>query len=79
MAWNNNRYNYGKRKYNKTAALLSYMVCGLLFVVFSMVYLTVFQKDLIEALHLSTAKGNSEFKILPAAIIVTVILMILKW
>lgn len=79
MAWNNNRYYYGRRKYNKTAARLSYMVCGLLFVVFSMVYLTVFQKDLIEALHLSTAKENSEFKILPAAIIVTVILMILKW
>ena len=55
------------------------MVCSLIFVVFSMVYLTVFQRDLIEALHLSTAKGNSEFKIMPAAIIVTVILMILKW
>ena len=79
MAWNNNRYYYSRRKYNKTAARLSYMVCSLIFVVFSMVYLTVFQRDLIEALHLSTAKGNSEFKILPAAIIVTVILMILKW
>lgn len=79
MGWNNNRNYYGYRKYNKSAARLSNLVCGLLFITFSMVYLAVFQKDLLEAIHFSMAKGNTEFHILPAAIIVTVILIILEW
>ena len=51
----------------------------MLFIIFSMVYLAVFQKDLLEAIHFSVAKGNSDFHIVPAAIIVTVILLILEW
>lgn len=79
MDWNNNRNYYGYRKYNKSAARLSNLVCGLLFIIFSMVYLAVFQKDLLEAIHFSVDKGNTGFHILPAAIIVTVILLILEW
>lgn len=79
MKWSNKRSYYSYRNYNKSAARLINWTCSLLFIIFSMVYLVVFQKDLIESLHFSTAKTYNEFKIIPAAIIVTVILMILEW
>lgn len=80
MGWNNNRYYYNRYNSNnrKTARLAS-VVCSLMFIIFAAVYLAVFQKDLLEAIHLSMSKGNTVFKIIPATIITLVILMILKW
>lgn len=79
MKWNNNRYNYRYVKYDKKTARLSYLVCSLMFLAFATVYLALFQRDLMEAVHLSMAKGNTEFQIVPATIITIVILMIMKW
>ncbi|MCF2593461.1 hypothetical protein I6E11_06560 [Bacteroides caecigallinarum] len=79
MGWNNykdySRYN----RYNNAAARLSIMVCSLMFIIFSAVYLAVMQKDLLGAMHMSMSKGTSEFHVVPATIIIIVILMILKW
>ena len=79
MGWNNKRQYYRNRKYDSKTALTGYVVCSLMFVVFTTTYLAVFQRDVLEALHTSMARGNTEFKILPAALVVLVILMILKW
>lgn len=81
MGWNNNRYYYYNRydKYDRKTARLSSLVCSLMFIIFASVYLAVFQKELLEAIHLSMSKGNTTFKIVPATIIILVILMILKW
>lgn len=70
---------YRYRKYNKAAAHLCDWVCGGLFIVFAAVYLACFQKDLIEAMHYSMANGKTEFKIIPATIIIITILLIMKW
>lgn len=78
MKWNNYRYNYRYGKYDRKTARLAYMVCSLLFIIFSTVYLAVFQRDLLEAIHLSMAKGYTEFQIIPATIVIVIILMIMK-
>lgn len=79
MGWNNNRYNNRYLKYDRKTARLSYLVCSLMFLAFSTVYLALFQRDLLEAVHLSMAKGNTEFKIVPATAVIIIILMIMKW
>ena len=79
MGWNNNRYNNRYLKYDRKTARLSYLVCSLMFLAFSTVYLALFQRDLLEAVHLSMAKGNTEFQIVPATAVIIIILMIMKW
>ena len=77
MHWLNNNNNY--RRNDKTAARFINIVCGVLFIVFSTVYLIYFQNDLIEAVHCSISKGNKDFNIIPAAIIIITILLIMRW
>lgn len=71
--------NYGYRKYNRTAARLTNLVCGGLFIIFATVYLGYFQKDLLEAIHYSMSHGYKEFNIVPATIIIITILLIMRW
>lgn len=64
--------------YKKTARIQT-VVCGLLFSAFSFTYLYVFQSDILEALHFSLAHGKTHFAPLASAIIITVILLLLRW
>ena len=54
-------------------------VCGLLFFSFSFTYLYVFQRDVIEALHFSLAHGMTHYAPLPSAIVMSVVLILLRW
>lgn len=49
------------------------------FSIFSFIYLYVFQCDVLEALHFSLAHGKTHFAPLPSAIIITLILLLLRW
>lgn len=64
--------------YKKTARIMI-AVCGLLFSLFSFVYLYVFQRDVLEALHFSLAHGKTVFAPLASAIVITLILLLLRW
>ena len=64
---------------NKKAARIQAVVCGFLFSVFSFVYLYVFQRDVLEALHFSLAHGKTHFVPLASAFIITFILILLRW
>ena len=55
------------------------VVCGLLFSVFSFVYLYVFQREMLEALHYSLAHGKTHFAPAVSAIVITLILLLLRW
>lgn len=55
------------------------VVCGLLFSIFSFVYLYVFQCDVLEALHFSLAHGKTQFSAFGSALVITLILLLLKW
>ena len=63
--------------YKKTARIIS-MMCGLLFTIFSLVYLYVFQTDILEAVHFSLAHGKTVFSPLGSSLIVTVILLVIS-
>lgn len=63
----------------KKAARIQTVVCGFLFSIFSFIYLYVFQSDVLEALHFSLAHGKTHFAPLPSAIIITLILVLLRW
>ena len=63
----------------KKAARIQAVVCGFLFSVFSFVYLYVFQRDVLEALHFSLAHGKTHFVPLASAFIITFILILLRW
>ena len=63
----------------KKAARIQTAVCGFLFSIFSFIYLYVFQCDVLEALHFSLAHGKTHFAPLPSAIIITLILLLLRW
>lgn len=65
--------------YNKKAARIQIGVCGFLFTIFSFVYLYVFQRDVIEAIHYSLAHGKTHFAPLASALTVTAILLLLRW
>ena len=54
-------------------------VCGLLFSLFSFVYLYVFQRDVLEALHFSLAHGKTTFAPMASALVITLILLLLRW
>ena len=64
--------------YKKTVRIMI-VVCGLLFSVFSFVYLYVFQRELLEALHYSLAHGKTHFAPAVSAVVITLILLLLRW
>lgn len=64
--------------YQKTARILT-VGCGLLFAIFSFVYLYVFQRDSLEALHYSLAQGRTHFAPMASALVITLILILLRW
>ena len=64
--------------YKKTARW-TIVGCGLLFSIFSFVFLYVFQRDVLEALHYSLAHGKTVFAPLGSAIVITLVLILLRW
>lgn len=63
----------------KQATRLQIGVCGLLFSIFSFVYLYAFQAGVIEALHYSLSKGRTHYEPLVGAIIITFVLLLFRW
>lgn len=63
----------------KRAAHILTVVCGLLFSIFSFVYLFIFQKDVLEALHYSLSQGKTHYSPLIGAIIITIVLLVFRW
>ena len=72
---NNEKSNIHKRRTARIIAVAS----GLLFSVFSVVYLSVFQKEVMEALHYSLAQGKTVYAPWMSAIIGTIVLLVLRW
>lgn len=70
--------NYLSMPYKKTARIMI-GVCGLLFSAFSFIYLYVFQRDVLEALHFSLAHGKTHFAPLASAAVLTLVLILLRW
>ena len=64
--------------YKKTARTMI-VVCGFLFSIFSFVYLYVFQRDVLEALHFSLAHGKTQFAPFASAAVLTLVLVLLRW
>ena len=54
----------------KRAARILTVACGLLFSIFSIVYLFVLQKDVVGALHYSLSQGKTHYSPLVGAIII---------
>ena len=52
----------------KRAARILTVACGLLFSIFSIVYLFVLQKDVVGALHYSLSQGKTHYSPLAGAI-----------
>ena len=69
--------DYTNAFYKKTARIMI-AVCGLLFSLFSFVYLYVFQRDVLEALHFSLAHGKTTFAPIASALVITLILLLLR-
>lgn len=67
--------NENKRR---TARILT-VACGLLFSIFCIVYLGIFQKDVVKALHYSLAQGKTLYEPCISAVLVTIVLLILRW
>ncbi len=63
----------------KKATRMQSIVCGFLFSAFSFVYLYVFQRDVLEALHYSLAQERTRFAPLASAFIITLVLVLLGW
>ena len=61
------------------AVRIQVFVCGLLFSIFSFVYLFVFQRDTLEALHYSLAHGKTHFSPLGSALVMMLTLILLTW
>ena len=72
---NNEKTNIHKRRTARIIAVAS----GLLFSVFSVVYLSVFQKEVMEALHYSLAQGKTVYAPWTSGIIGTIVLLVLRW
>ncbi|MBQ8520894.1 MAG: hypothetical protein IJ456_05875 [Bacteroides sp.] len=73
MANANNPSNYKRTAHILTGA------CGILFFAFSFVWLYVFQRDVMEALHFSLSDGKTEFTPFWCAFVLTVVLLLLRW
>ena len=69
---NNNSLSY------KRAARILTVACGLLFSIFSIVYLFVLQKDVVGALHYSLSQGKTHYSPLVGAIITFIFIGLLK-
>ena len=72
---NKEKENIHRRRTARIIAVAS----GLLFSVFSVVYLSVFQKEVLEALHYSLAQGKTVYSPWMSAIIGTIVLLVLRW
>ena len=72
---NNEKTNINKRRTARIIAVAS----GLLFSAFSFTYLSVFQKDVMEALHYSLAQGKTVYAPWMSAVLITVVLLVLRW
>lgn len=66
-------------KLYQKAVRVQVVVCGLLFSIFSFVYLYVFQQDVLEALHFSLAHGKTHFSPIGSALVMTLTLLLLNW
>ena len=62
----------------RTARILT-VACGLLFSIFSIIYLSVFQKEVVEALHYSLAQGKTIYAPWISAILITIVLLVIRW
>ena len=71
---NNEKENINHRR---TARIIA-VACGSLFSACSVVYLSVFQKDVMQALHYSLAEGKTVYAPWISAIILTVVLLLLR-
>ena len=72
---NNEKENKNRRRTARIIAVAS----GLLFSAFSFTYLSVFQKDVMEALHYSLAQGKTVYAPWMRAVLITVVLLVLRW
>ena len=72
---NNEKENINRRRTARITAVAS----GLLFSACSVVYLSVFQKDVMQALHYSLAEGKTVYAPWMSAIIITAVLLVLRW
>lgn len=72
---NNDKENINRRRTARITAVAS----GLLFSACSIVYLSVFQKDVMQALHYSLAEGKTVYAPWMSAIVITIVLLVLRW
>lgn len=63
----------------KRAARILTVACGILFSIFSLVYLFVLQQDVVGALHYSLSQGKTHYSPWVGAIIITAVLLIFRW
>ena len=72
--------NYEKENINRRrTARITAVASGLLFSACSVVYLSVFQKDVMQALHYSLAEGKTVYAPWMSAIVITAVLLVLRW
>ena len=71
---NNEKENINHRRTARIIAVAS----GLLFSVFGVVYLAVFQKEVMEALHYSLAQGKTVYAPWASAVLITFVLMLIR-
>ena len=71
----NDNNNINRRRTARIIAVAS----GLLFSLFSFVYLSVFQRDVLEALHYSLAQGKTVYAPWISAVLITVVLLLVRW
>ncbi len=72
MSKNNNRF------YKHAARYVS-VACGILFSVFSFVYLFVLQRDVMETLHFALSEGRTVYSPFVGAFLLTSALWLLRW
>ena len=70
----NEKENINRRRTARIIAVAS----GLLFSTFSIVYLSVFQKEVLEALHYSLAQGKTVYAPWMTAFLLTVVLLLIR-
>ena len=71
---NNDKITINRRRTARIIAVAS----GLLFSVFSITYLSVFQKDVMEALHYSLAQGKTVYAPWVSAVLITIVLLLVR-
>ena len=71
----NEKENINRRRTARITAVAS----GLLFSACSVVYLSVFQKDVMQALHYSLAEGKTVYAPWVSAVIITAVLLVFRW